>query len=116
MSERVYHQRVTAFLDYAKGGYSHVFDILDSDKVIGTKTVLAETRSSPIQTIYAIGDMTFDTAKDFIAAYEDERAHPARAVPIGRCPKCKVDVIVDLPNRCPDKNCPALVPVEAARK
>jgi len=67
-------QRVKMFLDMAKGGYAHAFDILDGDKVVGAKSIWAATRQSPGKTTYAIGDQTFDTAKDFIAAYEAQKA------------------------------------------
>jgi len=61
------------FLDKAKGGYAHLYDILDGDKVIGAKSVSADTRNSPVKVEYALGDLVFDNAKDFIAAYEAQK-------------------------------------------
>ncbi len=70
MSDRVYHQRMHMMARIAKGGYMHVYEIADGDKVIGTKTIHAPTRSTPATITYALGNERFNTAKEFIAAYE----------------------------------------------
>jgi hypothetical protein len=31
-------------------------------------------------------------------------------LPTWQCPRCKVDVVRDLPGRCPDKQCPPVPP------
>jgi len=44
------------------------------DKVVGAKSVWVKTGKSRAETTYSLGDQTFDTAKDFIAAYEAQKA------------------------------------------
>jgi hypothetical protein len=78
-------QRFVAHMRLARGGFYYVHHILDGEKVVGTKTDYAATRTSPIKTTYALGDLgsgvilagEFDTAKDFIAAYEAQKKAPA---------------------------------------
>lgn len=68
-----YKVRGTAMIDMAKGGYMHLYDIIDSErdnKVIGAKSITAETRKSPVRFAYALGDQKFDDVNAFIAAYE----------------------------------------------
>jgi hypothetical protein len=70
-------QRATGFLDFAKGGWAHAYDILDNGRVVGSKSVYCETRNSEPKTTYWLGDRSFATAREFIAAYEASKREAA---------------------------------------
>jgi hypothetical protein len=69
--------RCVAFMDLAKGGWIRIYEIRDGEKIVGKKTMSAQTRGAPQKVVYAIGDERFDTAKDFIAAYKRQQAEAA---------------------------------------
>jgi hypothetical protein len=73
MSERLYQQRCTGYLRLSRGGFGRMYDIIHRGKTIGVKTVIYATRNAPGVATYTFGPFTFDTAKDFIAAYEASR-------------------------------------------
>jgi hypothetical protein len=73
MTKGRYTQRFTMHLNYGRGAHGYSYDILDGEKVIGAKYVSSK-RGKVESVTYAIGTLTFDSAKDFIKAYEDSIA------------------------------------------
>lgn len=75
--KRVYRERCK-MMARIQGGYLHVYEILDGDKIIGAKTIRGGTKAlskggTKVRTetkTYTLGDQQFSTAKEFVAAYE----------------------------------------------
>lgn len=68
-----YKQRGVFFGDMAKGGYMQRYEILDDDKVIGSKFVYRKNSNTKQTTTYLLGELEFSTAREFIAAYEKSK-------------------------------------------
>lgn len=74
-------QRFFMHMRLVRGGSCLCYHILDGDKIVGSKTTEValiawnerQTRKLPITTTYTLGDRAFETAKEFIAAYEQEK-------------------------------------------
>jgi hypothetical protein len=70
----VLRQRFAMHMRLAKGGYAYVSDILDGESIVGCKVERRESRSGPLQVSYQLGQLCFDTARDFVEAYEAQQA------------------------------------------
>lgn len=77
MTARLYQQRFVAHLKCGKGNSLYQYEILHEAKVIGIKSVRVNLREKAEEATYFLGDREFNTAKDFIAAYEASRSEAA---------------------------------------
>ncbi len=71
-------QRFVMHGKLAKGGYMYMYEIRDGDKLIGGKTVHAESRKGPEQVTYTLNgsEQEFHSAKELIEAYEAQKNPP----------------------------------------
>lgn len=71
-------QRRIGMLDYARGGWMHVYEICDGETVVASKTVTAITRHAAAVVAYTLPDgRSFASLADFIAAYVAQKAQAA---------------------------------------
>ena len=71
-------QRFVMHMRLAKGGWTRGYDILDGDKVVGTKSVGAATRLAEATACYTMTDgEEHATAAQFLAAYEAKKKETA---------------------------------------
>lgn len=66
-------QRFFMHMRLDRGGSCLCYHILDGDKIVGSRTTGRQARKLPITTTYTLGDRAFENAKEFIAAYEQEK-------------------------------------------
>jgi hypothetical protein len=70
----VLRQRCIAQLDMSRGGWMHIYDIVDGEEIVDSKTVTAISRNSAAVVSYTLGDRDFRTVAEFMAAYRMQKA------------------------------------------
>lgn len=67
-------QRLVGNLRLPNGGWTHFYDVLDGDAVVGAKTMHKVSRDVAPAVSYQLGDDVFTDAAAFIAAYQARRS------------------------------------------